>query len=94
MRIRGKIVMKSEHAPEVAERITRSIEPDNLKNITTEYGDGSVTIRFEAEKIGTLIATVDDYIMNARIADDIIKAVGNDNKKDSEDDDDGTPVQD
>jgi len=87
MRIRGKIVMKSENAPEVAEMVTRSIEPDNLKNITTEYGEKSVTTHFEAEKIGTLIATVDDYIMNARIADDIIKAVEKDNKKDSEDDD-------
>jgi len=87
MRIRGKIVMKSENAPEVAEMVTRSIEPDNLKNITTEYGEKSVTTYFEAEKIGTLIATVDDYIMNARIADDIIKAVEKDNKKDSEDDD-------
>jgi hypothetical protein len=87
MRIRGKIVMKSENAPEVAEMVTRSIEPDNLKNITTEYGEKSVTTYFEAKKIGTLIATVDDYIMNARIADDIIKAVEKNNTKDSEDDD-------
>ena len=85
MKIRGKIVMKSENAPEVAEMITRSIEPDNLKNITTEYGEKSVTTYFEAEKIGTLIATVDDYIMNARIADDILKAVEKNNTKDSED---------
>jgi hypothetical protein len=85
MRIRGKVVMKSEHAPEVAEMIISSIEPDNLKNITTEYGEQSVTTYFKAEKIGTLIATVDDYIMNARIADDIIKAVEKDNKE-SEDD--------
>ncbi|MDF1557911.1 MAG: KEOPS complex subunit Pcc1 [ANME-2 cluster archaeon] len=87
MRIRGKIVMNGENAPEIAKRISRSIEPDNMKNITTEYGETSVTTCFEAEKIGTLIATVDDYIMNARIADDMIKAVGIDNKKDSEDDD-------
>ncbi|MCL7412390.1 MAG: hypothetical protein M8353_02075 [ANME-2 cluster archaeon] len=87
MRIRGKIVMKTENAPEVAEMITRSIEPDNLKNITTEYGEKSVTTYFGATKIGTLIATVDDYIMNARIADDIIKAVEIDYTKDSEDED-------
>lgn len=87
MRIRGKIVMMSENAPGMAEMISRSIEPDNLKNITTEYGEKYVTTYFEATKIGTLIATVDDYIMNARIADDIIKAVEIDYTKDSEDED-------
>ncbi len=87
MKIKGNISIKAENAPDMAVMITRSLEPDNLKSITTEYGEGSVTTYFESEKIGSLIATVDDYLMNARIAADMLKTVGKDNKKNSEDDD-------
>jgi hypothetical protein len=87
MRIKGNISIKAENAPDMAVMITRSLEPDNLKSITTEYGEGSVTTFFESEKIGSLIATVDDYLMNARIAADMLKTVGKDNNENSEDDD-------
>ena len=85
MKIKGNISIKSEKAQDMAVMITRSLEPDNLKSITTEYGDGSVTTFFESGKIGSLIATVDDYLMNARIAADMLKTVGKDNTKNSED---------
>ncbi len=87
MRIKGNISIKAENAPDMAAIITRSLEPDNLKSITTEYGEGSVTTFFESGKIGSLIATVDDYLMNARIAADMLKTVGKDNKENCEDDD-------
>ena len=86
MRIKGNISIKAENAPDMAVMITRSLEPDNLKSITTEYREGAVTTFFESEKIGSLIATVDDYLMNARIAADMLKTVGKDNTKNSEDD--------
>ena len=86
MRIKGNISIKAENAPDMSILITRSLEPDNLKSITTEYGKGSVTTFFESGKIGSLIATVDDYLMNARIAADMLKTVGKDNKENSEDD--------
>ena len=87
MKIKGNISIKAENAQDIAVMITRSLEPDNLKSITTEYGEGSVTTFFESEKIGSLIATVDDYLMNARIAADMLKTVGKDNKENCEDDD-------
>jgi len=87
MRIKGNISIKAENAPDMAVMITRSLEPDNLKSITTEYGEGAVTTFFQSEKIGSLIATVDDYLMNARIAADMLKTVGKDNNENSEDDD-------
>lgn len=87
MRIKGYISIKAENAPDIAVMITRSLEPDNLKSIRTEYAEGSVTAFFESEKIGSLIATVDDYLMNARIAADMLKTVGKDNKENIEDDD-------
>lgn len=79
--------MHGEKAMDMAAKVTQSLEPDNLSSITTEYGDKSVTVRFQAEKIGSLIASVDDYLMNARIARDMITAVenegdDNDNKED------------
>lgn len=87
MRIRGKISIKSESAPDVAVIIARSLEPDNLQSIRTEYTDESVTAYFESKKIGSLIATVDDYLMNARIAADIIKTGREVNKENIEGDD-------
>jgi hypothetical protein len=86
MKIKGNISIKAENAQDIAVMITRSLEPDNLKSITTEYGEGSVTTFFESEKIGSLIATVDDYLMNARIAADMLKTVEKDNTENSEDD--------
>ncbi len=86
MKIKGNISIKAENAPDIAVMITRSLEPDNLKSITTEYGEGSVTTFFESEKIGSLIATVDDYLMNARIAADMLKTVEKENKENCEDD--------
>ncbi|NOR60685.1 MAG: hypothetical protein GQ469_08680 [Methanosarcinales archaeon] len=87
MKIKGNISIKAENAPDIAVMITRSLEPDNLESIRTEYGGGSVTTFFESGKIGSLIATVDDYLMNARIAADMLKTVGKDNKENCEDDD-------
>lgn len=87
MRIKGNISIKAENAPDIAVMIIRSLEPDNLKSITTEYREGAVTTFFESGKIGSLIATVDDYLMNARIAGDVLKIVGKNNKENNEDDD-------
>ncbi len=86
MKIKGNISIKAENAPDIAVMITRSLEPDNLKSITIEYGEGSVTTFFESGKIGSLIATVDDYLMNARIAADMLKTVEKNNKENCEDD--------
>jgi len=66
------------------------LEPDNLGNITTEYEKDSVTTYFISEKIGSLIASVDDYLMNARIASDMITTVDKDPNNEREDNVDGT----
>lgn len=87
MKIKGKIVIRDEKAPELAGMITQSLEPDNMKNMRTEYGERAVTTYFEAEKMGSLIATVDDYIMNARIAADVLSTVDNEKNIDKKDED-------
>lgn len=82
MKITGKIIIRDENAPELAEKIAQSLEPDNLKDITTEHGDDSVTVHFKSDKIGSLIATVDDYLMNAKIASDMLSALENNEEDD------------
>ncbi len=60
-------------------KLTRSVAialmPDNTDNVITEVEGDDVTTYFDTTKIGTLIATVDDYLMNARVAWDMIKLV-------------------
>jgi hypothetical protein len=80
------VIIRTENAPDMAAMITRTLEPDNLNNIITEYKDDSVTTIFISEKIGNLIATIDDYLMNAKIANDMITAIRNDNIDNKEDD--------
>jgi hypothetical protein len=44
--------------------------------MSTEIAEGMATISFGTEKITTLIATVDDLLMNARIAEEVLEKVG------------------
>jgi hypothetical protein len=34
--------------------------------------DDSVTVIFKGDKVGTILASVDDYLMNAKIASDML----------------------
>ncbi|MCK5217425.1 MAG: hypothetical protein KAJ93_06535 [Methanosarcinales archaeon] len=90
MKIKGKIRIKTSNAPELVNIITKSLEPDNLSSITTEYKEDLVTTYFISEKIGSLIASVDDYLMNAKIAGDMIITVNKDPYNEREDNVDGT----
>jgi hypothetical protein len=68
MKIKGRLTFKSENVDEPITIIARSLAPDNLSGIKTVYGENSATVIFEAEKIGTILSSVDDYLMNAKIA--------------------------
>ena len=48
-----------------------AIRPDNTQNMTTTCKNGEITTEFEVDGIGTLIATMDDYLLNLKIADEI-----------------------
>lgn len=72
MNIKGKLVFKSEEAVEIARLMADSLAPDNIPGIETHCADKSVTITFSADKIGTILSSVDDYLMNAKVASDII----------------------
>ncbi|VVB91330.1 Uncharacterised protein [uncultured archaeon] len=69
MKIKGKLIIKCENAGEMVEIIARSLAPDNVSGISTEVDKDSATVTFSADKIGTMLATVDDYLMNAAIVE-------------------------
>jgi tRNA threonylcarbamoyladenosine modification (KEOPS) complex Pcc1 subunit len=71
MKITTTIEFKDEGAMQVAKRIANSLAPDNLTNMHTEVSDESVCIHISTEKITSLIATVDDLMMNAKLAEEI-----------------------
>ncbi|MGM0770891.1 MAG: KEOPS complex subunit Pcc1 [Halobacteriota archaeon] len=79
MKIATTIEFNSPNAPDVAKKVALSLKPDNLNNMETEIGDDQVAITIRTEKISSMIATVDDILMNAKIAEDIINEVEDEN---------------
>lgn len=73
MRIKGKLILKSEKANELVNIIAQSLAPDNISGMKTIVDGDSVTVMFEGDKVGTILASVDDYLMNAKIASDMLK---------------------
>ena len=72
MKIKGKLTFKGENARELVNIIARSLAPDNVHGIETIVEENSVTVIFSADKVGTILASVDDYLMNAKIASDML----------------------
>ena len=75
MMIKGKLTFKSEDAGELVGIIARSLAPDNVSEITTDIKKDSATVTFSADKIGTMLSSVDDYLMNAKIASDVMEKI-------------------
>ncbi|MCD5409531.1 MAG: hypothetical protein LRZ87_02040 [Methanocellales archaeon] len=51
--------------------IADAIKPDNTRNMSTVCENESITTEFRLDEIGTLIATVDDYLLNLKIAEEM-----------------------
>jgi len=75
MRIKGRLTFKGENAGELVNIIAQSLAPDNVSEMETVVDENSVTVIFSADKIGTILASVDDYLMNAKIASDMLGIV-------------------
>ncbi len=77
MKIKAKIKISGENTDLTAIPLMR----DNIDTMKTVVKAKSAVTYFEADKIGSLIASVDDYLMNAKIARDIVElAVGEHDK--------------
>ncbi|WP_406659651.1 KEOPS complex subunit Pcc1 [Methanolobus sp. ZRKC3] len=73
MKIRSTIEFRDENAPYIAERIAKSLAPDNLSSMETETSESSAKIHIKTEKITSLIATMDDLLMNAKVAEEVLE---------------------
>jgi len=73
MKIKARIKISGANAVLVAIPLMQ----DNMNNMETVIEEKSVETHFEATKIGSLIASVDDYLMNANVARDMIELVVN-----------------
>lgn len=71
MKIKAKIEISGENADLVAYPLMH----DNMESMRTVVKNKSAVTYFEADKIGSLIASVDDYLMNAKVARDIVELV-------------------
>jgi tRNA threonylcarbamoyladenosine modification (KEOPS) complex Pcc1 subunit len=75
MRITGTIEFPDRESRESAARILQALSPDNLRSMESEISDQRVAVRFSSEKIGSLLATVDDFLMNVKIGEEVEKAL-------------------
>jgi len=60
--------MTSHEDPRV---IADALRPDNTGCIETSHKGKKVITEFNADEIGTLIASVDDYLLNLQIAEEM-----------------------
>ncbi len=67
--VRARLEFFGPHAEEVA----RSIEPDNLPNMQLFAEEGCFYLEFSTEKIGTMLSTADDILMNIKVAEETLK---------------------
>ena len=78
MKIKAKIKISGENA----DLAVIPLMHDNMDTMRTIVKAKSAVTYFEADKIGSLIASVDDYLMNAKVAEDIVKlAVDKDDER-------------
>jgi hypothetical protein len=71
MKIKAKIEISEANADLVAIPLML----DNMDNMNTVIKEKGAVTYFEADKIGSLIASVDDYLMNAKVAQDMAELV-------------------
>jgi hypothetical protein len=53
-----------------AETVAKAVLPDNLPNMSLVIDVDRLCLQFSTEKIGTLLSTVDDLLMNIKIAEE------------------------
>jgi len=75
MKITGTIEFPDPESRKSAARILQALSPDNLRSMESEIRDDKVAVRFHSEKIGSLLATVDDFLMNVKIGEGIEEAL-------------------
>ncbi|OPY51628.1 MAG: hypothetical protein A4E48_01471 [Methanosaeta sp. PtaU1.Bin060] len=52
--------------------VARSIEPDNLPKMLLQVDGDRMCLEFSVEKVGTLLSTADDLLMNIKVAEETL----------------------
>jgi hypothetical protein len=55
-----------------SEFIARSLSVDNIDYVKTHYEGGKVITDIEVNSIGSMLSTLDDLLVNVKIANDIL----------------------
>ncbi len=55
-----------------AVEVAKSLEPDNLPSMRLMAEEGRICLEFSAEKIGTMLSTADDILMNIKVAEETL----------------------
>jgi hypothetical protein len=75
MKITGKIQFPDPNSRKQTVKILQALSPDNLLSMESEIGKEKVAVRFHSEKIGSLLATLDDFLMNVKIGEGVDQAL-------------------
>ena len=77
MQISGKIVTVHEDAGCIA----AALAPDNLKSMTTTTDGNQVITEITGTQLRSIIASVDDYLMNLAVAEDTCSLTARETQK-------------
>lgn len=55
-----------------SEFIARSLTADNLDYVKTHFEGGKVITEIEVDSIGSMLATLDDLLVNLKVANDVL----------------------
>ncbi|HOK58784.1 KEOPS complex subunit Pcc1 [Methanothrix sp.] len=54
------------------QEISKALEPDNLPSMKVSVQEDELIVELSAERIGTVLSTVDDLLMNIKVAEEAI----------------------
>jgi uncharacterized FlgJ-related protein len=89
MHIRGRITTVHGNADCVAS----ALAPDNLRSMTTTADGDQVNTTIEGTQLRSVIASVDDYLMNLAIAEDACSSFSQESADQLRNNDQNNPVQ-
>jgi hypothetical protein len=75
MNIIGAIEFPDPESRKSTGRILQAISPDNLLSMESEISDEKIVVQFYSKKIGSLLATVDDFLLNVKIGEELEKTL-------------------
>ncbi len=55
-----------------AKVLAQAVSVDNLPHMRTHYENGFVITEVEADSIGSLLTTLDDILVNMKVANDVL----------------------